>query len=137
MAEIETFAEDDGFEAAASPHAFVVDLEGYEGPIDVLLTLAREQKLDLTQISILPLAEQYLAFVADARGRNPRSVRLRIAARASSSMSGHSPRRMASRSSSASNASCWLRPSRAMASLRCISSTVTGSVHFAPTAMSN
>ena len=70
MAEIETFTEDDGFEAAASGQAFVVDLEGYEGPIDVLLSLARDQKLDLTQISILPLAEQYLAFVVDARRQN-------------------------------------------------------------------
>jgi segregation and condensation protein A len=45
----------------------VVDLEGYEGPIDVLLTLAREQKVDLTKISILALADQYLAFIAAAR----------------------------------------------------------------------
>src|SRR5579862_5352071 len=53
----------------------VVDLEGYEGPIDVLLTLAREQKVDLTKISILRLADQYLAFIAAAR-----SLRLEIAA---------------------------------------------------------
>jgi segregation and condensation protein A len=46
---------------------FVVDLEGYEGPLDLLLSLAREQKVDLTQISIVSLAEQYLAFVAAAR----------------------------------------------------------------------
>ena len=45
----------------------MVDLEGYEGPIDVLLSLAREQKVDLTQISILRLADQYLAFIAAAR----------------------------------------------------------------------
>jgi segregation and condensation protein A len=45
----------------------VVDLGAYEGPIDVLLSLAREQKVDLTKISILKLAEQYLAFVAAAR----------------------------------------------------------------------
>jgi len=45
----------------------VVDLEGYEGPIDVLLTLAREQKVDITKISILRLADQYLAFIAAAR----------------------------------------------------------------------
>jgi segregation and condensation protein A len=45
----------------------VVDLEGYEGPIDVLLSLAREQKVDLTKISILALADQYLAFIAAAR----------------------------------------------------------------------
>ena len=49
---------------------FIVDLEGYEGPIDVLLTMARDQKVDLTQISILALADQYLAFVAEARRAN-------------------------------------------------------------------
>jgi segregation and condensation protein A len=53
----------------------VVDLEGYEGPIDVLLALAREQKVDITRISILALAEQYIAFIAQAR-----KVRLEIAA---------------------------------------------------------
>ncbi len=50
--------------------AFVVDLDGFEGPIDVLLVLAREQKLDLVQISILELANQYLSFVANARREN-------------------------------------------------------------------
>ncbi len=53
----------------------VVDLEGYEGPIDMLLTLAREQKVDLTKISILQLADQYLAYIAAAR-----QLRLEIAA---------------------------------------------------------
>ncbi|HYM30576.1 MAG TPA: ScpA family protein [Candidatus Cybelea sp.] len=46
--------------------ALVVDLDGYEGPLDVLLALAREQKVDLKRISILQLAEQYLAFIAAA-----------------------------------------------------------------------
>ena len=50
--------------------AFVVDLDGFEGPIDVLLMLAREHKLDLIQISILELADQYLSFVAEARQKN-------------------------------------------------------------------
>ncbi|MEC7203640.1 MAG: ScpA family protein [Pseudomonadota bacterium] len=45
----------------------VLDIGGYEGPIDVLLTLARDQKVDLTKISILELAEQYLSFIAEAR----------------------------------------------------------------------
>jgi segregation and condensation protein A len=45
----------------------LLDLDGYGGPIDVLLTLAREQKVDLTKISILALAEQYLAFIERAR----------------------------------------------------------------------
>lgn len=53
----------------------LVDLDGFEGPIDVLLTLARDQKVDLSKISILQLADQYLAFVARAR-----SVRLELAA---------------------------------------------------------
>jgi len=47
--------------------AFVVDIDGYEGPLDILLSLARDQKVDLTQISVLQLADQYLAFVAEAR----------------------------------------------------------------------
>jgi segregation and condensation protein A len=47
--------------------ALVLDLEGYEGPIDLLLTLAREQKVDLARISILELADQYLAFIARQR----------------------------------------------------------------------
>lgn len=50
--------------------AFVVDLEGYEGPLHVLLALARTQKVDLLKLSITQLAEQYLAFVHEARRRN-------------------------------------------------------------------
>jgi len=46
---------------------FVLDIEGFEGPIDLLLTLAREQKVDLAKISILALAEQYLAYIEQAR----------------------------------------------------------------------
>jgi segregation and condensation protein A len=55
--------------------ALVLDLDGYEGPIDLLLALAREQKVDLAKISILALAEQYLAFIAGQR-----RLRLEIAA---------------------------------------------------------
>jgi segregation and condensation protein A len=60
------------FEDAARGRApegdeLVVDIDGYEGPLDVLLTLAREQKVDLTKISILALADQYLVFIATAR----------------------------------------------------------------------
>jgi len=58
------FAANDGT-AYATP--LVVDLQGYEGPLDVLLALARTQKVDITQISILALAEQYLKFIAEAR----------------------------------------------------------------------
>ncbi len=47
--------------------ALVVDVEGYEGPLDLLLTLSRTQKVDLRQISVLALAEQYLLFVEKAR----------------------------------------------------------------------
>lgn len=53
----------------------MLELDGYEGPIDLLLTLAREQKVDLGKISILALADQYLAFVT-----RQRSLRLDIAA---------------------------------------------------------
>jgi len=70
------------FEEDASPvpandaePALLLDIDGYEGPIDLLLALARDQKVDLTRISILQLAEQYLAFVAEAR-----RVRLELAA---------------------------------------------------------
>ena len=45
-------------------------LEGFEGPIDVLLSLSREQKVDLTHISILELAQQYLEFVQQAQSLN-------------------------------------------------------------------
>jgi segregation and condensation protein A len=57
------------------PVQLVLDLDGFEGPIDVLLTLAREQKVDLARIKIVPLADQYLAFIAHAR-----HLRLEIAA---------------------------------------------------------
>ena len=52
-----------------------VNLEGYEGPLDVLLVLARTQKVDLKQISILQLSEQYLAFI-----RELQDLKLEIAA---------------------------------------------------------
>lgn len=55
--------------------ALIVDVGGYEGPLDLLLTLSRTQKVDLRQISILALAEQYLAFVTQAR-----SLRIELAA---------------------------------------------------------
>lgn len=60
--------------ADAEP-AFLVDVDGFEGPLDLLLELARRQKVDLTKISILQLAEQYLEFVEAAR-----KVRLELAA---------------------------------------------------------
>ena len=48
----------------------IVNLDGYEGPLDVLLILAKSQKVDLMQISILQLTEQYLVFIAKVRERN-------------------------------------------------------------------
>ena len=48
---------------ATDEPALVVDVEGFEGPLDLLLALARQQKVDLAKISILALADQYLAFV--------------------------------------------------------------------------
>lgn len=60
---------------AASPDALVLALDGFEGPIDLLLTLARDHKVDITKISILALAEQYLAFINRAR-----ELKLEIAA---------------------------------------------------------
>ncbi|EKV31409.1 Segregation and condensation protein A [Caenispirillum salinarum AK4] len=55
-------------EAPAAP--LLLDLDGFEGPIDVLLNLARDQKVDLVHISILALAEQYLEFIQQARERH-------------------------------------------------------------------
>ena len=46
--------------------ALIVDVDGFEGPLDLLLTLSRSQKVDLRKISVLQLAEQYLKFVNDA-----------------------------------------------------------------------
>ena len=70
----------DGFDDGQAPDAansgaLVLDLEGYEGPIDVLLQLARDQRVDLIRISILALANQYLDFVSRAR-----KLRLELAA---------------------------------------------------------
>jgi len=68
----------DDFEDAAPRRdgsGFNVSLEGFEGPLDLLLALARQQKVDIRQISILALAEQYLGFIAEAR-----RIRLELAA---------------------------------------------------------
>lgn len=60
---------------AHAEEALNLELDGWEGPLDLLLTLARAQKVDLAQISILDLVEQYLAFLGEAR-----ALRLEIAA---------------------------------------------------------
>ena len=62
-------------ERASDEPALVVDVEGFEGPLDLLLMLARQQKVDLAKISILALADQYLAFIEEAR-----RLRLELAA---------------------------------------------------------
>jgi segregation and condensation protein A len=55
--------------ASLAGESLIVDLEGYEGPLDVLLALARAQKVDLLKLSVARLADQYLAFVREARRR--------------------------------------------------------------------
>jgi len=64
-----------GEEAPRLEDALVVSLDGFAGPLDVLLALARTQKVDLAKISVLALAEQYLGFIARAR-----KLRLELAA---------------------------------------------------------
>jgi segregation and condensation protein A len=60
---------------ATGEAALMIDVAGFEGPLDLLLHLARTQKVDLTHISVLALAEQYLLFVESAR-----RIRLELAA---------------------------------------------------------
>ncbi len=55
--------------------ALVIDVQGFEGPLDLLLYLARNQKVDLSRISVLALAEQYLEFIETAR-----RIRIELAA---------------------------------------------------------
>lgn len=55
--------------------ALIVDVAGYEGPLDLLLALARTQKVDLSKISVLALADQYLGFIGEAQ-----KLRLELAA---------------------------------------------------------
>jgi segregation and condensation protein A len=62
-------------ERATDEPALVIDVEGFEGPLDLLLSLARQQKVDLAKISILALADQYLTFIEAAR-----KLRLELAA---------------------------------------------------------
>ncbi len=75
MAHLTPLEDDAGRRGTASPRPgaaedesqLIVNLDGFEGPLDLLLTLARTQKVDLARISILALAEQYLAYVTQAR----------------------------------------------------------------------
>jgi segregation and condensation protein A len=68
------WAENDDQRATGEP-SLVVDVAGFEGPLDLLLTLARNQKVDLARISIVALADQYLKFVEKVR-----EMRLEVAA---------------------------------------------------------
>ncbi len=69
MSEIEDHFE--AIEPLASPEdALVVAVDGFEGPLDLLLSLARDQKVDLAKISVLMLADQYLLFIEQARRIN-------------------------------------------------------------------
>jgi segregation and condensation protein A len=74
-AEILSFETGRPAELTEEEPALVVDVEGYEGPLDLLLALARQQKVDLSRISILALANQYLVFIEEAR-----KIRLELAA---------------------------------------------------------
>ena len=68
MSETEEFESDDiSVTERLAAEALIVDVEGFEGPLDLLLTLSRTQKVDLRKISVLELAEQYLGFVEKAR----------------------------------------------------------------------
>ncbi len=60
---------------AAAAEALIVDVDGFEGPLDVLLALGKTQKVDLRQISVLALTEQYLAFIDRAK-----TLRIELAA---------------------------------------------------------
>ena len=62
-------------EARLAAEALIVDVDGFEGPLDILLTLSRTQKVDLRKISVLELAKQYLAFIERAK-----SLRIELAA---------------------------------------------------------
>jgi segregation and condensation protein A len=75
VAAVATLKDDFHIDRSDSEPAFTVDVDGFEGPLDLLLELARRQKVDLARISVLALAEQYLAFVEAAR-----QLRLELAA---------------------------------------------------------
>jgi segregation and condensation protein A len=65
----------EGLDFTVGSDELTLNLDGWEGPLDLLLSLARSQKVDLAQISILALVEQYLAYLSDAR-----ALKLEIAA---------------------------------------------------------
>jgi segregation and condensation protein A len=75
MTDASAFTEDIADNRGSDEPTLIVDVEGVEGPLDLLLAMARQQKVDLAKISILALADQYLAFVERAR-----QMRLELAA---------------------------------------------------------
>ena len=75
MATIDLFEEDISTGTIAEEDILQLNLEGWEGPLDLLLALARNQKVDLKQISILDLVEQYLVYIESAH-----ALKLEIAA---------------------------------------------------------
>src|SRR5215831_11882427 len=74
-AEILSFETGRPAELAEGEPALVVDVAGYEGPLDLLLALARTQKVDLSKISVLALADQYISFIGEVQ-----KLRLELAA---------------------------------------------------------
>jgi segregation and condensation protein A len=77
--QIETWPDGEGeprrVDAAVDIDALIIDVEGFEGPLDLLLELARTHKIDLSRISILALADQYISFIERAQ-----KLRLELAA---------------------------------------------------------
>ena len=67
MAQDDFQADEMSVSERVAAEALIVDVDGYEGPLDLLLTMARTQKVDLRKVSVLGLAEQYLVFVEKAR----------------------------------------------------------------------
>jgi segregation and condensation protein A len=75
MTDTEDFDQGAAVRARLDAEALIVDVDGFEGPLDLLLALSRTQKVDLRRVSVLQLAEQYLGFIASAR-----SLRIELAA---------------------------------------------------------
>lgn len=67
MSDTQTPHDDPIIAARITSEALIVDVDGFEGPLDLLLTLSRTQKVDLRQVSVLALAEQYLNFINQAK----------------------------------------------------------------------
>ena len=67
MSDTRTPHDDPIIAARITSEALIVDVDGFEGPLDLLLTLSRTQKVDLRQVSVLALAEQYLNFINQAK----------------------------------------------------------------------